>query len=162
MLRFETRDAAKEAHGAILRGARFDEVGRSPGATAIAHLPSSPLPPHMLRRYLGNTLTDIALTLGEGQVSEPMAAPEGVYLIKAHTVQRNELRPFEQVRERVAAEYEFRGRESALQHALARLWTSAHIEINELVAGNYRVPEKYTRDIDSFTGIDTGKAGGGH
>lgn len=160
-LRFEDHSEASEAYSALLAGARFDEVGRTPAATPIAHLPSSPLPMHMLRRYLGNSLTEVAMTLPEGQVSEPVVRPDGVYLLMARTVQRAEIPAYGQVRDRVEAEYDFRGRESALEDAVAQLWTQADIEINTQVAGAYKVPEKYTRDLYSLLGINDKEAGGG-
>ena len=160
-LRFEDHGEASEAYSALLAGARFDEVGRTPAASPIAHLPSSPLPMHMLRRYLGNSLTEVAMTLPEGQVSEPVVRPDGVYLLMARTVQRAEIPAYGQVRDRVEAEYDFRGRESALEDAVAQLWTQADIEINTQVAGAYKVPEKYTRDLYSLLGINDKEAGGG-
>ena len=160
-LRFEDHSEASEAYSALLAGARFDEVGRTPAAIPIAHLPSSPLPMHMLRRYLGNSLTEVAMTLPEGQVSEPVVRSDGVYLLMARTVQRAEIPAYEQVRDRVEAEYDFRGRESALEDAVAQLWTQADIEINTQVAGAYKVPEKYTRDLYSLLGINDKEAGGG-
>lgn len=160
-LRFEDHSEASEAYSALLAGARFDEVGRTPAASPIAHLPSSPLPMHMLRRYLGNSLTEVAMTLPEGQVSEPVVRPDGVYLLMARTVQRAEIPAYGQVRDRVEAEYDFRGRESALEDAVAQLWTQADIEINTQVAGAYKVPEKYTRDLYSLLGINDKEAGGG-
>ncbi len=160
-LRFEDHSEASEAYSALLAGARFDEVGRTPTASPVAHLPSAPLPMHMLRRYLGNSLTEVAMTLPEGQVSEPVVRPDGVYLLMARTVQRAEIPAYGQVRDRVEAEYDFRGRESALEDAVAQLWTQADIEINTQVAGAYKVPEKYTRDLYSLLGINDKEAGGG-
>ena len=160
-LRFETPGDAQQAYSALLAGARFDEVGQVPAASAIAHLPSSPLPMHMLRRYLGTSLTEVALTLQEGDVSEPVLRPDGVYLLRARSVQRAGVQMFDQVRDRVEAEYDFRGRESALERAVARLWTRADIEINDRVAGGYRVPEKYTPNLYSLVGSSNKAAGGG-
>ena len=64
--------------------------------------------------------------------------PDGVYLLMARTVQRAEIPSYEQVRGRVEAEYDFRGRESALEKTVAQLWTQADIEINNRVAGLIR------------------------
>ena len=160
-LRFENHSEAQQAYSALLAGARFDEVGRTPVASPIAHLPSSPLPMHMLRRYLGNSLTEVALALQEGHVSEPVVRPDGVYLLRARTVQPAEIQRFEQVRDGVEAEYDFRGRESALEKAVAQLWTQSDIEINKQVAGAYKVPDKYARDLYSLMGINDMEAGGG-
>lgn len=153
VLRFETYDSAKQARTAVNAGAQFDLAGQAQATKTIAALPASPLPVHMLRRYLGNTLTEVALTLEQGQVSDPIVRPDGVYLLRARTVLRPKLQAFEEVREKVAAEYEFRGRETALANEVARLWTLAEININNQVAPAYRLPQKYTRDRYSLMGI---------
>ena len=153
-LRFETYSSAKQAHTALLAGAQFDKVAQVEAATPIAHLPSSALPVHMLRRYLGNALTEIALILDEGEISDPVVRPDGVYLLKARVAQRAEIQRFEEVRDRVAAEYEFRGRETALEQEVARLWMLADIGINNRVAQAYRVPQKYSRDLYSLIDIN--------
>ena len=160
-LRFETYSSAKQAYTALLAGAQFDEVTQAEAATPIAHLPSSPLPIHMLRRYLGNALTEIALMLDEGEVSDPVVRPDGVYLLKARVVQRAVIQRFEEVRDKVAAEYEFRGREIALEQEVARLWMLADININDRVAREYKVPQKYSRDLYSLIDINNNESGDG-
>lgn len=160
VLRFETYDSAEQALTAVAAGARFDLAGRARATKPVAALPASPLPAHMLRRYLGNTLTEVALNLEQGRVSDPVVRPDGVYLLKAHTVLKPEIQAFEEVQEKVAAEYEFRGRETALANVVARLWTQADININSRVAPAYRVPEKYTRDLYSLVGVSKTRPGG--
>jgi PPIC-type PPIASE domain len=159
-LRFESPGDAQRAYSALVAGARFEDLGQVPAASPIAHLPSSPLPMHMLRRYLGNSLTEVALTLQQGDVSEPVIRPDGVYLLRARSVQRAGMQSFEQVRDRVEAEYDFRGRESALELAVARLWARADIHINDQVVGAYKVPEKYTSERYFLAGSSTNDAGG--
>lgn len=93
-------------------------------------LPPSALPIHMLRRYLGNSLTDIALTLEAGEKSQPISQPDAVYVLNIIDRQPQQLRPFEQIRSQVEAEYRRRGRDTALQTQLAALRQQAKIIIN--------------------------------
>ena len=60
-------------------------------------LPVSPMPLHMLRRYLGGTLTDSALALTAGQTSAPMIRPDGVYLLRMIAVQAEKILPLSEV-----------------------------------------------------------------
>lgn len=161
VLRFDTSDSAKQAYTAVESGARFDMAGQAQATKTIAALPASPLPQHMLRRYLGNTLTEVALALEQGQVSDPIVRPDGVYLLRARTVLRPQVQPFEEVQAKVAAEYEFRGRETALANELARLWTLADININSQVVPAYRLPKKYTRDLYTLMDIRRTRPGDG-
>ena len=93
-------------------------------------LPSSALPVHMVRRYLGNKLTNIALNLEAGQTSSPISQPDGVYLLTLIDRHPEQTPPFTQVRSQIEAEYKRRGRDTALQLKLATLRRQAVIEIN--------------------------------
>ncbi len=96
----------------------------------LSTLPPSALPAHMLRRYLGNQLTDIALTLELGETSRPVLRPDGVYLLTLIDKQPQQLTPFGKVRTQVDAEYRRRGRETALQSQLTTLRKKAKISVN--------------------------------
>ncbi|MFT5766997.1 MAG: parvulin-like peptidyl-prolyl isomerase [Halioglobus sp.] len=134
-LRFESQADAQRARAEILAGAKFTQIARDKTSSAIAQLPSSPMPTHMLRRYLGTALTDVALTLEQGETSPPVTHHSGVYLLRATVVQRSEIPAFESVQEKVRTEYQFRGRENALENTIAQLWGAASIDINYDVAG---------------------------
>jgi len=93
-------------------------------------LPNSALPAHMLRRYLGNPLADIALTMTEGEISMPIQRPDGIYLLYLIAKQPERLSPLTEVRPQVEAEYRRRGRDVALQTRLVTLRQQAQITIN--------------------------------
>jgi hypothetical protein len=97
----------------------------------ISMLPPSALPVHMLRRYLGIKLTDIALRLEVGETSRPISQPDGVYLLTIVERQPEQPLPFAQVRPQVEAEYLRRGRDAALQNQLIALRQQADIRINQ-------------------------------
>jgi parvulin-like peptidyl-prolyl isomerase len=97
----------------------------------ISMLPPSALPVHMLRRYLGIKLTDIALRLEVGETSRPISQPDGVYLLTIVERQPEQPLPFAQARPQVEAEYQRRGRDAALQKQLIALRQQADIRINQ-------------------------------
>lgn len=99
-------------------------------ANQLSVLPLSALPVHMLRRYVGNRLTNIALKLEVGEISRPISQPDGVYLLALTDKQPEQALPFAQVRGQVDAEYRRRGRDGALKTQLAELRQQATININ--------------------------------
>jgi parvulin-like peptidyl-prolyl isomerase len=84
----------------------------------------------MLRRYLGNPLADIALTLAPGETSMPIQRPDGVYLLHLTAKQPERLSPLTEVRPQVEAEYRRRGRDMALQTRLVTLRQQAQITVD--------------------------------
>lgn len=92
-------------------------------------LPLSPMPLHMLRRYLGSALTDSALLLRAGQTSAPIMRPEAVYLLHMVTVQAEQVLPLSQVRLQAEAEYRRRDRDNALQQRLKELREGAQVTV---------------------------------
>ena len=93
-------------------------------------LPASALPAHMLRRYLGNPLADIALTLTEGETTAPLQRPDGIYLLHLIAKQPEQISPLTEVRPQVEAEYRRRGRDMALQTRLVTLRQQAQITVD--------------------------------
>jgi hypothetical protein len=92
-------------------------------------LPLSPMPLHMLRRYLGSALTDSALLLRAGQTSAPIMRPEAVYLLRMIAVQAEKILPLSEVQLQVEAEYRRRGRDTALDTILRELRQQAQITV---------------------------------
>ena len=90
-------------------------------------LPLSPMPLHMLRRYLGSALTDSALLLRAGQTSAPIIRPEAVYLLHMISLQAEQILPLSQVRLQAEAEYRRRGRDNALEQRLQELRHGAQV-----------------------------------
>ena len=90
-------------------------------------LPMSPMPLHMLRRYLGSALTDSALLLRAGQTSAPIIRPEAVYLLHMISLQAEQILPLSQVRLQAEAEYRRRGRDNALEQRLQELRHGAQV-----------------------------------
>lgn len=121
-----------------LQAYKFERMEQAQRAFASAEipadqrslLPASALPAHMLRRYLGNPLADIALTLTEGETTAPIQRPDGIYLLHLIAKQPEQISPLTEVRPQVEAEYRRRGRDMALQTRLVTLRQQAQITVD--------------------------------
>ena len=121
-----------------LQAYKFERMEQAQQAFASAEipadqrslLPASALPAHMLRRYLGNPLADIALTLTEGETTAPIQRPDGIYLLHLIAKQPEQISPLTEVRPQVEAEYRRRGRDMALQTRLVTLRQQAQITVD--------------------------------
>jgi hypothetical protein len=140
-LRFDNRAAAQRAADAYAKGSAWADLAAMPEAQRIPHLPGSPLPAHVLRRYLGPGLASVALTLNPGEVSTPVESAGSVYLLQLVTVLAPSVPAFSEILPDVRAEYLSRGRETALADKLAQLWRSADIQFNSQVAEKLTVRE---------------------
>ena len=112
-----------------LKEAQLALAAAVPFQNRASLLPLSPLPLHMLRRYLGSTLTDSALALTSGQTSAPVIRPDGVYLLRMIAVQAEKILPLSEVQLQVEAEYRRRGRDTALDTILRELRQQAQITV---------------------------------
>ena len=121
-----------------LQAYKFERMEQAQRAFASAEiladqrslLPSSALPAHMLRRYLGNPLANIALTLTEGETTAPIQRPDGIYLLHLIAKQPEQISALTEVRPQVEAEYRRRGRDMALQTRLVTLRQQAQITVD--------------------------------
>jgi parvulin-like peptidyl-prolyl isomerase len=118
---------AAEAVTAIAGGLAFGDAAERFGDRPGLPLPDDPLPEAALRRALGPTLADAALALPPGGVSTPVRAGGGVHLLTLVEEQPARPVPFDEVRERVAAEWRRREGEAALASLLSRLRAQARI-----------------------------------
>lgn len=112
-----------------LKEAQLALAAVAPFQNRASLLPLSPMPLHMLRRYLGSALTDSALALTSGQTSAPVIRPDGVYLLRIIAVQAEKILPLSEVQLQVEAEYRRRGRDTALDTILRELRQQAQITV---------------------------------
>ena len=112
-----------------LKEAQLTLAAAVPFQNRASLLPLSPMPLHMLRRYLGSALTDSALLLRAGQTSAPIMRPEAVYLLRMIAVQAEKILPLSEVQLQVEAEYRRRGRDTALDTILRELRQQAQITV---------------------------------
>ncbi len=159
-LRFHHQRDAERARAALLGGADFAELSNATDGELLTRLPSSPLPAHVLRRYLGATLTDVALTLDQGEVSKPVRRSDGIYLLQARVVIPAEVRDFDAVREEVESEYLRRGRDRALEVVLGDLWTKADVDLDPRVTAGLVLMAEPGSGSSETVGNRSGQRGG--
>ncbi|MFT5483807.1 MAG: hypothetical protein ACI9GW_002466 [Halieaceae bacterium] len=136
IVRFTSVHEAERARVAMVAGVQPEDSIALESNAALSHLPQAPLPEHMLRRYLGSALTEVALGLEQGEISGPISRPEGVYLISVQILEPAWVPDFDYIRENVVDEYHRRGRDRALEQTLARLWQDSDVRFNiDVTAG---------------------------
>jgi len=125
----EAAARATRAADAIAGGLAFEAAAHRFGDEPAVPLPDAPLPPHVLRRYLGPALADGALALGPGEVSAPLRTRSGYTLLRV--VSREQLAPrrYEDVADEVAGSYRRSAGDRALTRFLAEARERADIRI---------------------------------
>ena len=126
---FDDLEMANISRNAVLLGDSLKKTV-SLGGGKILPIPVSPLPKHMLIRYLGISLTDLALGLSATQISQPIVQGDNIYLLQVIENQPATLMPFEQVRETVMTELISRQRRDSLTTTLEELKQTASIQFN--------------------------------
>lgn len=126
---FSDVETATTTRNAVLPGQNLKKAASSADAEMLP-IPLSPLPKHVLMRYLGASLTDLALTLPTMEVSQPIIRDDSVYLLQVFENQPTTLMPFEQVRATVMTELKTRQRRDSLATTLTELKQQASIQLN--------------------------------
>ena len=126
----KARVKAEQTATALARGMSFREARERYGDEDSVPVPDTPLPPHVLRRYLGPTLAETALAMRAGEVSPPVHSPLGYHILHLVESQPESGQLYETVRQEVRAEYVRRQRDEALQRQLDRLRQSATIVLS--------------------------------
>lgn len=129
------RAQAEQASAAIARGVSFAEAREQYGEEESVPLPDAPVPPQVLQRQLGPTLTSAALTLQAGDVSPPLPSPLGYHILRLVALQPQQVQPYQTVRQEVKAEYFRRKRDDALQQYLDGLRQKATIVLSPKAPG---------------------------
>ena len=129
---FDDVETANTTRKAVLLGQSLKKAASSTGAEMLP-IPLSPLPKHALIRYLGASLTDLALTLSTMEVSQPIIRGDSVYLLQVFENHPATLMPFKQIRATVMTELKIRRRRDRLAMTLTELKQQASIEFNSVL-----------------------------
>ncbi|HJY81583.1 MAG TPA: peptidyl-prolyl cis-trans isomerase [Candidatus Binatia bacterium] len=116
----KARTQAEEISAALVHGLSFQEARERYGDAESVPLPNAPVPPQVLRRALGPTLTDAALILKVGEISPPLQSSAGYHILRLVDRQPEQVQPYSVVKQEVRAEYFHRQRDAALQEYLDR------------------------------------------
>jgi len=138
---FDDLEMANISRNAVLLGDSLKKTV-SLGGGKILPIPVSPLPKHMLIRYLGISLTELALELSATQISQPIVQGDNIYLLQVIENQPAILMPFEQVRETVMTELISRQRRDSLTTTLEELKQTASIQLNLSLLGQLASTDK--------------------
>jgi hypothetical protein len=133
VFKFTTIQQASNARNHMLTGGRLGESFELIEGAQRVDIPLSPLPEHMLRRYLGVGLSSKIIGLAEGELSQPIRQKGDVYLARILGVEPATMRDFELVRNEIASEIKSRARDRALKDELVRLKQTANIKVNTLM-----------------------------
>ena len=138
---FDDLEMANISRNAVLLGDSLKKTVSLVGGK-ILPIPVSPLPKHMLIRYLGISLTDLALGLSATQISQPIVQGDNIYLLQVIENQPATLMPFEQVRETVMTELISRQRRDSLATTLEELKQTTSIQLNLSLLGQLASTDK--------------------
>jgi hypothetical protein len=138
---FDDLEMANISRNAVLLGDSLKKTVSLVGGK-ILPIPVSPLPKHMLIRYLGISLTDLALGLSATQISQPILQGDNIYLLHVVENQPATLMPFEQVRETVMTELISRQRRDSLTMTLEELKQTTSIQLNLSLLGQLASTDK--------------------
>ena len=138
---FDDLEMANISRNAVLLGDSLKKTVSLVGGK-ILPIPVSPLPKHMLIRYLGISLTDLALGLSATQISQPILQGDNIYLLHVVENQPATLMPFEQVRETVMTELISRQRRDSLTTTLEELKQTGSIQFNLSLLGQLASTDK--------------------
>ena len=128
---FLNPEMAKDTWEIIKKEVPFEVAIAETKTGESINIPSSLIPEHVLRRYLGSKLTAVALSLSENQISSPITIDEFTYLIYVLAKEPEQQLSFDDSRLQVKSEYRSRHRQNALTNALTRLRKHADIRVDQ-------------------------------
>lgn len=112
-------------------GEAFGDVAADLSDPILPGVPDTLLPPAKLREYLGPTLTQTALSMPKGSVSQPIRSGSGHHFLYVVDVKKEVSPPLVEVRAQVVAEYKRRSDDEALRDYLNWLKSEADIDRNQ-------------------------------
>jgi parvulin-like peptidyl-prolyl isomerase len=128
---FSNPEMAKDTRELIKKEVPFELALAETKTGELINIPSSLLPEHVLRRYLGSKLTAVALSLSENQISSPITIDEFTYLIYLLAKEPEQQLSFDDSYLQVNSEYRSRNRQNALTSALIQLRKDADIQVDQ-------------------------------
>ena len=124
-------DRARLAYQRLAAGEDFFTIKQQLSSPEVLSVPDSSLPPNKLRQYIGPALTETALAMQGGTISQPLEDGNGYTLLYVIVNEPAQARPFEEIKDLVASEYRRRAGDNMLRDYLQRLREQADIRIDE-------------------------------
>jgi hypothetical protein len=113
---------------ALARGEAWETVRKAHADEPVVRLPTTPLSAANVMEYLGPTATRAAFALTPGKLSEPLRVKTGYLLLEVLQRWDDQVPPFAEVRDEVAATLRRKRSEEALREYVDDLRRSAVIE----------------------------------
>jgi hypothetical protein len=123
------RRKAEQITRRVRAGEALEQVRSALADPPVVELPQGWLSIETLRQYLGPTAASAATRLTVGEVSDPIRASSGYWVLELRDRKPGEVAPFEQVRSQVRGEHLRSRGDAALREYLAGLRESAEIRI---------------------------------
>jgi parvulin-like peptidyl-prolyl isomerase len=124
------RDRAAAAARRLRAGEAFDGVRAALGDPEVSPLPDALLPAEKLVDYLGPTALRSALSLGVGDVADPVRSGAGYHVVQVVERQSDATPPLAEITAQVAAEFRRRAGDRALRAYLDDLRARADIAVD--------------------------------
>ena len=122
---------AKKAYQRLAAGEDFFSVKQQLASPEVLTIPNSLLPPNKLRQYIGPQLTEAALMMQSGTISQPIEDNSGYTLLFVIANERAQAQPFDDVENLVANEYRRRAGDEMLREYMQRLREQADVRVDE-------------------------------
>jgi parvulin-like peptidyl-prolyl isomerase len=123
------RREAEEIARRVRAGEPLEQVRSALADLPVAELPQGWLSLETIRQYLGPSAASAAARLAVGEVSDPIRASSGYWVLELRDRNPGEVAPFEQIRSQVRSEHLRSRGDAALREYLAGLRESAEIRI---------------------------------
>jgi len=112
----------------------------------VAPVPTGLVQASVLRTYLGPTAARAAMDLEIGDVSEPLKASGGFYVVRLREIAKAERPPLKSVRDGVRALVLQERRRKRVDEAVAQLRSRGGVTINEdLLRSDRPIPKRWLR-----------------
>jgi parvulin-like peptidyl-prolyl isomerase len=118
---------AAEAERRLRAGEPLETVRAALGDEEVSPLPDALLPPAKLREYVGPTALRAVMELAPGAISPPVRSGTGYHVFQLIEREEPQLPPFEEIAERVRAEWVRRAGDRALRGYLDDLRENAQV-----------------------------------
>jgi parvulin-like peptidyl-prolyl isomerase len=123
-------ERAKAAHQRLEQGESFAAVAADADETTYS-LPDTLLPLDKLREYVGPTATREVALLRPGEITAPLAGVSGHRILRVVDRRPGRIRPFDEVRELVRAEFRRNAGDTRVHEVLEQRREAAEIRVAE-------------------------------
>ena len=112
----------------------FDEVRERFGDREVSPIPDALLPALKLREYVGPTVTEAALAMEVGEISDPIRSGTGIHILQLVDGEANRQPRFDEVESQVRTEWRRRRGDQALRSYLDGLREDGDVVVSDALS----------------------------